>query len=87
MDKYLKVKKLAQRNSNKLLTEYKKVNSDLSLHKEINSRVDLYSKEVSSYFASVGKLENEQETMSIAAVVIQKYVRGYLARLKFTPVS
>lgn len=87
MDKYLNTKKLAQRNSNKLLADYKKVNSDLSLHKDINSRVDLYSKELSSYFASVSQLENEQITMSIAAVFIQKYIRGYLARIKFTPVS
>lgn len=86
MEKIIKAKKLDQKNSSKLLAEFSKVNSSLTLHKELNSRVDLYSKELKSYFASVALLENEQFRMQAAALVIQKHIRGFLARLKFSPV-
>ena len=81
LEKNQKLNQITLKNLSKLKTTYKTLNSSLSLHRSINSKVDLYSQNLSSYFASVSQLETELVLMESAATTIQRYFRGYLARV------
>ncbi|OMJ88982.1 hypothetical protein SteCoe_8996 [Stentor coeruleus] len=81
LEKLRKVELLDVRRSQRLVTEYDRVNSSLSLHKMINQKVDYYSMQLSSYFHSVSELEITNFRQDLAAVQIQKMVRGYLTRI------
>ena len=52
----------------------------------MNSRVDIFSQQLSSYFNSVTDIRIEEIIMNEAAVVIQKAIRGYLVRAKLAAV-
>ena len=87
LEKSTRMKWLQRLRSEKLEDDYYRVSSSLSVHKNINSRVDLFSKQLSSYFNSVSDMNIEEIKMQGAAVVIQKHVRGYLARCKYARVK
>jgi hypothetical protein len=81
LEKSKRLEKISQQKSFKLKNQYETLNSSLSLHRSINSRVELYSQDLSSYFASVSHLENEKLRMDLAATIIQKHFRGHQARI------
>lgn len=87
LEKLRKVELLDVRRSQRLVTEYDRVNSSLSLHKMINQKVDYYSMQLSSYFHSVSELEITNFRQDLAAVQIQKMVRGYLTRINHQKVK
>jgi hypothetical protein len=81
LEKLRKVELLDVQRSQRLVTEYDRVNSSLSLHKIINQKVDYFSMQLSSYFNSVSELEIENIRQELAAIKIQKIVRGHLTRM------
>ena len=86
LEKPLKKKQIQSRAIKKLQSELNKVSSSLSIHKNMNSRVDIFSQQLSSYFNSVTDIRIEEIIMNEAAVVIQKAIRGYLVRAKLAAV-
>ena len=77
LSKPIKMKFIQNKRSQQLSLEYHRINSSLSIHKDINSRVDLYSQRLSSYFDSISNLELENTIMENAAITIQKHRHMY----------